>query len=74
MSDTLKQLDKVDSKFRFVHVAARRSRQLMGGARPLTESLSRKSTRVAQEEVLQGLVPYEITNPKKPEEASEAEE
>ena len=73
MSDTLKQLDKVDSKFRFVHVASRRSRQLMGGARPLLESLSRKSTRIAQEEVLQGLIPYEITNPKKPE-AAEPEE
>ena len=73
MSDTLKQLDKVDSKFRFVHVAARRSRQLMGGARPLTESVSRKSTRIAQEEVLLGLVPYEITNPK-PADAPEPEE
>jgi DNA-directed RNA polymerase subunit omega len=62
LSDTLKQLDKVDSKFRFVHVAARRSRQLMSGARPLTESVSRKPTRLAQEEVLQGLVPFEITN------------
>jgi len=73
LSDTLKQLDKVDSKFRFVHVASRRSRQLMGGARPLTESLSRKSTRIAQEEVLLGLVPYEITNPKKAD-APEPEE
>ena len=60
MSDTLKELDKVDSKFRFVHVAARRARQLMSGARPLTESLSREPTRVAQEEVLQGLIPYEL--------------
>lgn len=60
MSETLKELDKVDSKFRFVHVAARRARQLMGGARPLTETISRKPTRIAEEEVLQGVVAYEI--------------
>ena len=60
MSETLKEMDHVDSKFRYVHVASRRARQLMGGARPLMETISRKPTRIAQEEVLQGLVAYEI--------------
>jgi DNA-directed RNA polymerase subunit omega len=60
LSETLKEMDHVDSKFRFVHVASRRARQLMGGARALTDTSSRKPTRVAQEEVLAGLVAYEI--------------
>ncbi len=62
-------LEKVDSKFRFVHVAARRARQLQAGAQPLIHTLARKPTRVAQEEVLAGLVPYEIASEaaKKPE-------
>ena len=63
MTDTLKQMDLVDSKFRFVHVAARRARQLMSGARPLKESASRKPTRVAQEEVMEGLIAFEIKMP-----------
>lgn len=60
----LENMEFVESKFRFVHVAARRARQLMGGMTPLVESLSRKPTRVAQEEVLQGLIEYEVGPPK----------
>lgn len=56
-------LEKVDSKFRFVHVAARRARQLQAGAQPLIHTVSRKPTRIAQEEVLGGLIPYEIIAP-----------
>ncbi len=64
-------MEKVDSKFRFVHVAARRARQLMSGAQPFVHSPSRKATRIAQEEVLSGLIQYETTAvpaPKEPEE------
>jgi len=55
----LKSVEAVDSKFRFVHVAARRARQLMGGMPALIESTSRKPTRIAEEEVLAGLIEYE---------------
>ena len=51
--------EAVESRFRFVHVAARRARQLMSGAQPLINSPSRKPTRIACEEVLAGLIQYE---------------
>lgn len=53
------RLENIDSKFRFVHVAARRARQLQSGAQPLIHTGSRKPTRIAMEEVLAGLVEFE---------------
>jgi len=50
----------LDSKFRFILVAARRARQLQAGARPLVQTPTKKSTRVAQQEVGAGLVPIEV--------------
>ncbi|HEV2496053.1 MAG TPA: DNA-directed RNA polymerase subunit omega [Terriglobia bacterium] len=50
----------LDSKFRYILVAAKRARQLQAGARPLIQTQSKKTTRVAQQEVLAGLVPIEI--------------
>lgn len=50
----------LDSKFRFILVAARRARQLQGGAKPLIQTPSKRSTRVAQQEVGAGLVPIEV--------------
>jgi len=50
----------LDSKFRFILVAARRARQLQAGARPLVQAPSKRSTRVAQQEVSAGLVPIEL--------------
>jgi DNA-directed RNA polymerase subunit omega len=50
----------LDSKFRFILVAARRARQLQSGARPLIQTPTKRSTRVAQQEVGAGLVPIEI--------------
>jgi DNA-directed RNA polymerase subunit omega len=49
----------LDSKFRFILVAARRARQLQGGAKPLIQTATKRSTRVAQQEVAAGLVPIE---------------
>jgi len=51
----------LDSKFRFILVAARRARQLQAGAKPLIQASSKRSTRVAQMEVGAGLVPIEMT-------------
>jgi len=51
----------VDSKFRFITVAAQRAKQLQSGAKPRVDSRSRKSTRVAIEEALAGAVSWEIS-------------
>ncbi|MBZ5564334.1 MAG: DNA-directed RNA polymerase subunit omega [Acidobacteriia bacterium] len=50
----------LDSKFRFILVAAKRARQLQAGAKPLIQSASKRPTRVAQQEVGAGLVPVEV--------------
>jgi DNA-directed RNA polymerase subunit omega len=50
----------MDSKFRFILVAAKRARQLQAGAKPLVQTQTKKITKVAQMEVEAGLVPYEV--------------
>lgn len=60
--------DAPESQFAYVVVAARRARQLMAGGRPLVEHPhSRKNTRIAEEELRQGLLEYEMPEP--PEES-----
>jgi DNA-directed RNA polymerase omega subunit len=50
-----------DSQFAYVVVVSRRARQLMVGARPLLENpRARKTTRIAEEELHQGLLEYEL--------------
>jgi DNA-directed RNA polymerase subunit omega len=51
-------ITEVDSKYRLVLLAAKRSKQLQKGARPRVGAASRKATRVALEEVEKGLVRY----------------
>ena len=63
------RIDDIESKFAFVMAAAKRARQLQAGAKPLTQSSSRKPTRVATEELLAGAVTFEL-----PEREGEAEE
>lgn len=43
--------DKIDSKFRFVLLAAQRAEQLLRGARPKVEPENKKPARVAMDEV-----------------------
>jgi DNA-directed RNA polymerase subunit omega len=50
----------VDSKFRFITVAAQRAKQLQNGAKPRVEVRSRKPTRVAIDEVVAGAVSWEV--------------
>ncbi len=50
----------IDSKFRFITVAAQRAKQLQGGAKPRVETRSRKPTRIAVEEALAGTISWEI--------------
>ena len=49
------------STYRFIIVAAKRARQLQGGARPLLPTSSKKPTIIAMEEVRRGLVKYSLT-------------
>lgn len=53
----------VDSKFRFILIAAKRARQLQSGARPLVQASTKKPTKVACQEVGAGLVPVEVLAP-----------
>ena len=50
---------EIDSKYRLVLLAARRSKQLQRGAKPRIYSSAKKTTRVALEEVRRGLVRYQ---------------
>ena len=57
----------IDSKYRLVLLAAKRSKQLQRGAKPRIFSSAKKTTRVAIEEVRRGLVQYQkIIKPVKP--------
>jgi DNA-directed RNA polymerase subunit omega len=57
--------DPEASAYRFIIVAAKRARQLQGGARSALPTTSKKPTVVAMEEVRRGLVPYEDSAIKK---------
>ena len=54
---------EVDSKYRLIILAAKRSKQLQRGARPRIDidTLKHKNTRIALEEVMRGRVNYTIT-------------
>ena len=55
--------DPEQSTYRFIIVAAKRARQLQGGARPFLPTTSKKPTVTAMEEVRRGLVKYEDVPP-----------
>ena len=55
--------DPEQSTYRFIIVAAKRARQLQGGARPVLPTSSKKPTVIAIEEVRRGLVKYSLTGP-----------
>ncbi len=54
----MKLKDGFDSNYRYVLVAARRARQLSGGAPPLVATSARKVCKIAQEEIDAGKVQY----------------
>lgn len=53
-------LDKIDRMFAYVLASAKRARQLQGGAKPLLETGAHKFTRTAMQEVIAGLVPFDL--------------
>lgn len=50
----------IDSKYRKILIAAKRSKQIQKGARPRVQMVNAKPTRVALEEVNRGLVYFEL--------------
>jgi DNA-directed RNA polymerase omega subunit len=56
---------QVDSKYRLIILAAKRSKQLQRGARPRIEidPVKHKPTRIALEEVMRGKVNFTIQRP-----------
>lgn len=58
------KIEGFDSNYRYILVAARRARQLQGGAPPLVATASRKPCRIAQEEIQAGKVKWIIGEPK----------
>jgi DNA-directed RNA polymerase subunit omega len=55
-----KAQEEIDSKYRKILIAAKRSKQIQKGARPRVQLVNAKPTRVALEEVNRGLVDFEI--------------
>jgi DNA-directed RNA polymerase subunit omega len=53
-------IDGFDSNYRYILVAARRARQLQGGAPPVIETISRKPCRIAQDEIKAGKVKWVV--------------
>ena len=56
----MKLIEGFDSNYRYILVAARRARQLQGGAPPVIETHSRKPCRIAQDEIRAGKVKWLI--------------
>lgn len=50
----------IDSKYRFIILAAKRAKQLLKGAKPKIKTKSRNLIRIAQTEVRLGLIDYEL--------------
>jgi len=70
----LKSHSDIDSKFRFVILAAKRAKELLSGAKPKIKSKSKNPIRIAQNEVAQGLIDFEIILHKEEEKVAPEEE
>ena len=62
---------KVDSKFRFILLAARRAEQVMRGARPKLHYKTPKVARGAMDEILADVVSWDYGPPPAPEPVGE---
>jgi DNA-directed RNA polymerase omega subunit len=69
----LQTYGKLDSKFRFVIVASKRAKQLLKGAKVKIRTKSRNPIRIAQAEVREGLVDFDILQAR-PEDLLETDE
>ena len=69
----MKLMDGFDSNYRYILVAARRARQLQGGARPLVETIARTPCKIAQQEIEAGKVKFVVGAPQKTEASTASE-
>ena len=70
LGESMKLIEGFDSNYRYILVAARRARQLQGGAPPVIETGSRKPCRIAQDEIRAGKVKWVIPETKSPVEVA----
>ena len=57
--------DNIDSKYRFVILAALRARQIQSGSAPLIDDEGRKATVLARQELVEGLIQFTIVDQEK---------
>ncbi len=67
----MKLIEGFDSNYRYILVAAKRARQLQGGAPAMVDSRSRKPCKVAQEEISAGKVKFIVGDSKTPAQVAE---
>lgn len=60
--------DKIDSKYRFIMLAATRARQLQNNAKPKIKTESNKPTHIAMQELMAGALEFEVLSKKKEQE------
>lgn len=60
ISQIMKTATSDESKFRVIHLIARRAVQIQGGAKPLIQTIARKATRIARDEFEAGAIRYEL--------------
>ena len=58
----MKLKDGFDSNYRYILVAARRARQLSGGAPPLVDTNARKPCKIAQQEIDAGKIQFIVNS------------
>ena len=51
--------ERIDSKFRFILLAAERAERMLRGAPPRLEADTRKSTQVAMDEIMHDLIEWD---------------
>jgi DNA-directed RNA polymerase subunit omega len=66
-------LERFDSTFRYILIAAKRAGQLIEGARPRVDTRSAKPTTIALAELEVGAVPWRIVSPEEFESLRQAE-
>jgi len=68
----MKLKDGFDSNYRYILVAARRARQLSGGAPPLVDTSARKPCKIAQQEIDAGKIQFIVNSKAKEQGKAEA--
>ena len=70
----MKLKDGFDSNYRYILVAARRARQLSGGAPPLVTTTARKPCKIAQQEIDAGKIQFMVKAKEQPAAPAAVEE